>query len=329
MPLYPQDIDDIRNGLTGLRDDVNYTLSGVPPQFSVYSAMASEAFTRGPLVAAVRAPFTLINQQSINALLKANIYGFAFNRSLYNAVNLSGFGSLYNSIRFPGMWGTRHFQSLFLKPLAGMTSRIPIVGTLVRGYTEAALGFNLNLANVPWLKMSDTVTNEINRILQTQGLVDEFANTSDPLVRAIKFSRMNTRTFVDDIISRSANLDAAQRRASRQLARDVATNINKIKFVGALTSFLDFGFKVWTSYDISSNIGKLVAGAVRLGSNYTEFVNNTATKFIDRARRVEMGGDLSSYLTQAAVTERTRALQIMQSSRVNGAYQYGNETEFI
>lgn len=314
MPLYSDDIYDIREDINNLKKDYHSVLSAFPGQFSVYGNTLKSIGQYGALGAMVRTPYTLYESQTFGAIVKANLYGFAFT-SGFNQAILPTANELFGG-KFVGMWGTRTFQRPVWNFIMGATRKIPIVNTFVEETAKVAIGGPMNLGNM-WLF-------GINKELQKHVLgalgphAEEIANARNIFEKTNIINKLN----IDDLAkayAKSAGIEA----------KTVASGLSKFKTLakfGAAAQSLSY---IYAAYDVPTTIGNLISGAIRLGSNYTEFINKNATRFIDRIRRTDLGGDISAYITQAAVTERTRALQIMQASRVNGAYQFGNETQFI
>lgn len=114
------------------------------------------------------------------------------------------------------------------------------------------------------------------------------------------------------------------------VADDVASSIlYRTRILGMAKPILGLAQNVSIGIQAGQAVGNIYGSLVKFGYDASSTLAQRTRELLEKARSTEFAGDISAYVTQAATTERTRALQYMQMSRTNGAYMYGSETNYL
>lgn len=103
----------------------------------------------------------------------------------------------------------------------------------------------------------------------------------------------------------------------------------KLTGLTRLSAALRIADPILAGAQIGWAVGTGFGSMVKLGYDTADVVNRQSKAMLESLRNTEFESNISSMMTQAAVTEKNRALSIMRDSQINGSYPFGNETNYL
>lgn len=300
-----QDIATIRN---------NFGSVHRPPGFTWYSKGLSD-FARNPVKGAT---VNWLGNTMEYGMKQAGWVGLTFPAALFRSRFLPGATSAWSTgkLTWHGAVGMRHAAYPGLKALKWAAGDIPIVGRMIDEASQFIMGRHfdmrsvaMKMAGIPYsssgLRVADQALTSVSKLAETSGK---------------GFGRF---VAANKISEPASYIHTGQ--APRNFAKLRSSYGTLLKLQGALEIFQAGSIGI----QIGTFVGDVAGSVVKSGYDTSEMVGRWTQKLIERSRTTEFATDMSAYMTQAALTERTKAIQYMQNARVNGAYRPGSETEYL
>ena len=254
-------------------------------------------------------------------------------QALFNALMVPSFNFVGGNVTSFGMPG----------PM-GILGKIPKVGNamnrFVSGPMRFAANFTSELTGVRAIKdVSDIFMG--NKTIGSASIVSKMTGYNTKNVSDIlsKFSQGQT---VDDIITGkfdkfipksdiNASIEDAMSDAMKGRMQSYKSGVSKIlgaqKTLNAIGKIANTATLLYGVAAAGATAGSLISGIVKLGIDGSYSLQKYAQQMSNKMRNLDFNSGMSTYFTQAAITERTMASQYAQMSQLNGSYNYGRETE--
>ena len=261
-------------------------------------------------------------------------------QALFNALMVPSFNFVGGNVTSFGMPG----------PM-GILGKIPKVGNamnrFVSGPMRFAANFTSELTGMRAIKdVSDVFMG--NKTIGSASIVSKMTGYNTKNVSDIlsKFSQGQT---ADDIITGKFNkfipkynyidLDTGMdlstegviTDAMKGRAQSYKSGVSKIlgaqKTLNAIGKIANTAALLYGVAAAGATAGSLISGIVKVGIDGSYSLQKYAQQMSNKMRNLDFNSGMSTYFTQAAITERTMASQYAQMSQLNGSYNYGRETE--
>lgn len=309
--------------------DVNTALDNVNTVNTISADIYDPKYIKSKIKAAAQLPLYPIRHP-----FKMAWYTFAFTPWRLKAAARTGsyawkgafgvYGPLGRGAYNLAEFSTRGISAMTSKIVEGITNLpavantpLKILGEPIAAFTKMMLGTTTTEGKVPGLffnKMTKGfLTGQvINRELSKGEIAKEVGRVSKKAYEEAIEKGMKKPVAK---MAASEAAEAIEKNAAKQTVRATAIKTASHILLPAMIA-----------YDIFTVTNLLTRSAF----GAFEYVRGGLSKVADNMNKLEFGGKLySSYMTQAATTERQRAIQAMQMVGVNSNVYYGNEASIM